>query len=115
MRDLIQNVKRRFKELSDQLTDPELLKDRSVYTQISKELAELRQVIQKIDEYERSQHDLEEAEKIIGEAEDQELVHLARSEKQSLEISIPRLEREILTLLAPKDADELKKLKGKGR
>ena len=108
MRELIENVKRRFKELSDQLTDPQLLKERSVYTQISKEIAELRHVIQKVDEYERAQHDLDEAKKIIEESEDQELIHLAHSEKQSLEASMPRLEREILSLLVPKDEDELK-------
>lgn len=108
MRDLIEEVKSRFKELNDRLTDPDVLEDKNDYMRISKEIAELREVIQKIDKYERLQRDLEEAEKIIMESGDQELVQLARSEKQTLEEEIPHIGKEILSLLIPKDEDESK-------
>ncbi|KPJ60391.1 MAG: peptide chain release factor 1 [Latescibacteria bacterium DG_63] len=108
MRNLIGEVKRKFKVLNEQLNDPKVLEDRSMYTRISREIAELREVMQKIDRYERLREDLDEAEKIISESEDQDLIQLARSEKESLEEKIPELEKEILTLLVPKDEDELK-------
>lgn len=108
MNNLIEKVKRRFRELNDQLTDPKLLEDKNVYMQISREIAELREVIHRIDKLENWQQDLDEAEKIISESEDQELVQLARSEKQSLEKKIPQLEKEIITFLIPKDEDKSK-------
>ncbi len=108
MRDLIESVKRRFEELNDQLTNPRLLENRNTYMQISKEVAELREVIHKIGKYERLQCDFGEAEKIIRESEDQELLQLARSEKQSLEERMPQLEKEMLTLLVSEDEDESK-------
>lgn len=108
MRDLIEKVKQKFRRLNDELMDPKLLEDRNIYMQKSKEIAELRDVIRRIDEYERFQHDFDEAKKIIRESEDEELVLLARSEKQSIEERIPQLEKEILALLVPRDEDESK-------
>ncbi len=108
MRELIERVRQRYDHLSTQLTDPSVLADMAIYTRLSKETAELREVVGYIDKYERLQRDLEEATKIIEESEDPELVQLARSEKQSLEVQIPKLETKILASLVPKDEDEMK-------
>jgi len=108
MRDLIERVKEKFDRLNDELMDPIVLEDKSIYMQKSKEIAELREIMRRIDEYERHRQDLDEAERIIRESEDQELIQLARSEQQSIEEKIPRLEKEILELLLPRDEDESK-------
>jgi peptide chain release factor 1 len=108
MRDLIERVKEKFDKLNEELMDPAVLEDKNIYMQKSKEIAELREVMRRIDEYERLRHDLDEAEKIIEESEDQELVQLARAEQQSIEEKAPRLEKEILELLVPRDEDESK-------
>ena len=66
---LLERVRERYDHLNRQLTEPSVLGDIALYTRLSKEAAELREVISYIDRYERLQRDLQEAAKISPNAQ----------------------------------------------
>ncbi len=73
---------------------------------LSKEHSELKTVADKARELKSARADLAEAEAIIAEGSDAEMVELATEELQDLKKQVPELERELQLLLLPKDKDD---------
>jgi peptide chain release factor 1 len=93
-------ITQRYEEINRQLM--EVGDDYQRATELSKERAELEPIIQKAEEYRKTLESLEEA-RSLRESDDPELAELAEMEIAELEPRIPELEREIKTLLLPKD------------
>jgi peptide chain release factor 1 len=79
------------------------------YIKIAKELSDLNEVVVKIKEYQKKQNDLLELEEMLG-SDDQDIIDMAKDEKNSLLKSIPNLEQEIKFLLVPVDKDDQKNI-----
>jgi len=73
---------------------------------LSKEHAELRPVAEKARELKTARESLQEAEAIIAEGADRDMVELAEEERLELKQSLPDLERALQLLLIPKDRDD---------
>ena len=72
---------------------------------LSKEHAELKPVADAVDALSRARAERPELEE-MARSDDAEMSALAREELQALDERLPRLEREVALLLAPKDKDE---------
>ncbi|HFC98538.1 MAG TPA: peptide chain release factor 1 [Thermosulfurimonas dismutans] len=100
-------VERRYQELSEKLSDPQIFSDRERYARVAREHAELEPVVEAYREYRRVLKELEENRELLGEG-DEELRELAREEIRTLEARLEELEKEIPLLLLPRDPNDEK-------
>jgi len=108
MLEKLQIVKQRFDEVSDLIIQPDIIKDQKRYIQLNKEYKELRVLMDKRLEYQSLTNSIIEAEEIISEGSDPEMVEMAKIELNEAKERIPKLDEEIKFLLVPKDPEDSK-------
>jgi len=94
----IEDIKKEYKELLDQLSDPELVSDFDRFEEISKRKKELNKIIEKQQELEDTQKRIKEGQLIIS-SEEPELADLAQAEIIELKEKEKELIKEVQTLL----------------
>ena len=108
MLEKLQIVKQRFDEESDLIIQPNIITDQPRYIQLNKEYKDLRLLMDKRDEYITLTDNINEAEEIISDGSDAEMVEMAKMEMDEAKNRIPPLEEEIKFLLIPKDPEDSK-------
>ncbi len=108
MLDKLQIVKQRFDEVSDLIIQPDIISDQKRYVQLNKEYKDLKVLVEKRDEYIEATNNLAEAEEIIADGSDAEMVEMAKMQYEEAKELIPKLEDEIKFLLIPKDPEDAK-------
>ncbi|NNK88209.1 MAG: PCRF domain-containing protein, partial [Flavobacteriaceae bacterium] len=102
----IQIVKQRFDEVNDLIIQPEIIADQKRYIKLNKEYKDLRAVMEKGEVYETLLNNIAEAEEIIADGSDEEMVEMAKMELDEARAKIPELEEEIRFMLIPRDPDD---------
>ena len=108
MLDKLQIVKQRFDEVSDLIIQPDIITNQKRYVQLNKEYKDLRVLMEKRTEYISLTDNINEAEEIISDGSDAEMVEMAKMELDEAKERIPLLEEEIKFLLIPKDPEDAK-------
>ncbi len=108
MLDKLQIVKQRFDEVSDLIIQPDIISDQKRYVALNKEYKDLKVLVDKRDEYQELVNNITEAEEIIADGSDQEMVEMAKMQYDEAKARIPVLEDEIKFLLIPKDPEDAK-------
>ena len=108
MLEKLQIVKQRFDEVSDLIIQPDIITDQPRYVQLNKEYKDLRLLMNKREEYITLTDNINEAEEIISDGSDAEMVEMAKMEMDEAKNRIPPLEEEIKFLLIPKDPEDAK-------
>ncbi|GAA0742120.1 peptide chain release factor 1 [Gaetbulibacter jejuensis] len=108
MLDKLQIVKQRFDEVSDLIIQPDIISDQKRYVALNKEYKDLKVLVDKRDEYQELVNNIAEAEEIIADGSDQEMVEMAKMQYDEAKARIPVLEDEIKFLLIPKDPEDAK-------
>ena len=103
-------LQQRFNELSDLLTQPDIISDQSRYIKISKEFKELKTVVDKKNEYEAVLSNISEAKEIIKKENDKEMIELANLELDEAQVKVIKIEDDLKKLLIPKDPDDPKNI-----
>ena len=106
MLDKLLEYEERYEELNQQLADPATSQNPSLYQKLAKELGDLRQTIDVGQQYRDVSERLREAEDILADGSDAELVELATAELDELRASREHLEQELKLLLIPKDPND---------
>ena len=101
-------VKQRFDVVSDLIIQPNIIADQKRYVQLTKEYKELKQLMDKRQEYITVTGNITEAEEIIKENIDPEMTEMARLQLEEAKERLPQLEEEIKFLLIPKDPEDSK-------
>ena len=108
MLEKLQIVQQRFDEVSDLIIQPDIIADQKKYIKINKEYKELSLIIGKIKSYKNLLSNIQEAETIIKEESDEEMIMMAKMELETSRQKLPNLEEEIKFLLIPKDPEDSK-------
>lgn len=108
MLEKLQIIKQRFDEIGDLIIQPDVISDQKRYIQLNKEYKDLRELMEKRDEYVSVTNSIKEAKEIIHDGSDAEMVEMAQMELQTAEERLPQLEEEIKFLLIPKDPEDSK-------
>ena len=108
MLDKIRIVRQRFDEVSDLIIQPDIIKDQKRYVQLNKEYKDLRKLLDIGEEYETLTNNITEAEEIIADGTDAEMVEMAKMEYEEAKAKLPVLEDRIKFLLIPKDPEDSK-------
>ena len=103
----LEAVEKRFEELNEKISDPEIIAQNAEWQKLMKEHANLVDVVEKYREYKKAKNDFEEAKQMLV---DPELKELAEMEMDELREKIPQLEDELKILLIPKDPDDDKNI-----
>ncbi|MFH6769687.1 peptide chain release factor 1 [Gaetbulibacter aquiaggeris] len=108
MLEKLQIVKQRFDEVSDLIIQPDIMTDQKRYIALNKEYKDLKVLVEKREEYMTLMDNLAEAEEIISEGGDPEMVDMAKMQYDEVKTRIPKLEDEIKFLLIPRDPEDTK-------
>lgn len=102
MYDKLDEVVNRYEALNQMLSDPEVIKDQSLFTKYSKEHAEKRPIVEAYLNLKAVKQSMDEAQEILASG-DKELKELAEIEYEEAKAVIPELENQLKLLLLPKD------------
>jgi len=108
MLDRLQIIKQRFDEVSDLIIQPDVISDQKRYVQLNKEYKDLKALAEKREEYLKLMGNMKEANEIISDGSDAEMVEMAKMELDEAKERLPQLEEEIKFLLIPKDPEDAK-------
>ena len=108
MLDKLNIVKQRFDEVSDLIIQPDVIADQKRYIQLNKEYKDLKELMDKREEYINVTGNLAEAEEIIADGSDAEMVEMAKLQLDESKERLPQLEEEIKYMLIPKDPEDAK-------
>jgi peptide chain release factor 1 len=108
MLDRLDSIEEKYEELSEQLSDPELLSDQSRYTKIARQHNELGQIVSKYREFKALDRGIQETNELLESEDDAEMLSLARTELSELEERRASLEAELKLLLIPTDPNDEK-------
>jgi len=103
----LEDVEKRFDELTVKISDPEEIAKTSSWQKLMKEHAELTPIVEKYREYKKAQKTIEENQELL---KDPELKELAEMEIDEARESLPKIEEELKILLIPKDPDDDKNI-----
>jgi peptide chain release factor 1 len=104
----LQIIQQRFDEVSDLIIQPNIISDQKRYIQLNKEYKDLSLMVEKIKVYNTLLSNLQEAELLLKNENDREMIAMAKMEVESAKEQLPELEEEIKFLLIPKDPDDTK-------
>jgi len=96
----LKNTEKRYLELEKLLSSPEIIANRETFQSYSKELSELKYLVEKYREYKKIIQEVEDTQAIL---EDEGMKEMAEVELDELESKKNSLEKEIKVLLLPKD------------
>jgi peptide chain release factor 1 len=99
-------VYQRYVEVADLIIQPDIIADQKRYIQLNKEYKDLSKMTQKADGYKSVLANIEEAETMIKEESDPEMIEMAKLQLEEAKEQLPQLEEEIRFLLIPKDPED---------
>ena len=108
MLDKLQVLEDKYMDLTEKISDMEVINDQKVWQKYMKEHADLEPIVNKYREYRNVLNDLRESKSILEEESDEELRELAKMEISELEGQVEPLEAELKILLLPKDPNDEK-------
>src|SRR5690554_1593811 len=108
MVDKLNIIKQRFDEVSDLIIQPDIISDQKRYIELNKEYKDLRTLMDKRAEFLELTDNINEAEEIISDGSDKEMVEMAKMQLDEAQERLPKLEEEIKFLLVPKDPEDSK-------
>ncbi len=108
MLEKLESVKENFKELTDKLTNPEVIANQTEFQRLAKKRSEMESIVNAYDEYTSMLKKLKDAESMVETETDPELKELAELEVSELKPQIEKMEGQLRLLLIPKDEDDQK-------
>lgn len=108
MLDKLNFIKQRFDEVSDLIIQPDIMSDQKRYIELSKEYKDLKAIMDERDVYLELSNNLKEAEDIIANESDPEMVDMAKLQYEEAKEELPQLEEKIRMMLIPKDPEDSK-------
>lgn len=99
----LEDVEKKYIDLTEKISDPEVISRQNEWKVMMKEHSELEPIVEKYREYKKVEKNLEEAKEMMN---DPELKELAETEMLEEKEKLPKIEEELKILLIPKDPDD---------
>ena len=99
----LEDVEKKYIDLTEKISDPEVISRQNEWKVMMKERSELEPIVEKYREYKKVEKNLEEAKEMMN---DPELKELAETEMLEAKEKLPKIEEELKILLIPKDPDD---------
>ncbi|MFN4087337.1 MAG: peptide chain release factor 1 [Spirosomataceae bacterium] len=106
----LEAIRERFEEVSQQITQPEVVSDMVQFKRISKEYKDLEKIVNAYKTYRHVLAQLEEAKQILEQEKDEDFRELAKITLDELAPQREELEAHLKELLIPKDPNDSKNI-----
>ena len=104
----LEAIEKTYEDLTQQMTDNEIISDQSRYTKVTKQHRELEPIVVKFREIKKLDSDIQGNKEILRDVDDAEMRELAEAELPELEERRQKAEEELKILLLPKDPNDEK-------
>ncbi len=108
LRDKLRAINEEYERLHEKMALPEIVSDPEAYRRLVRAQKEMEEIVTSFQQYESCEKSLNNAEEILREETDPELISLAQEEKNSLQEQLVELEKKLRILLLPKDPNDEK-------
>ena len=108
MLDKLEALHNRWKEIEQQLNEPDVMSDMKRYVKLNRDYKDLQPVVEKYLRFVKLESDLTSAKEVLYNEKDEEFRALAKEEIQNLTEEMDLLEEEIKILLIPSDPQDTK-------
>jgi len=108
MKNQIDAIKKEYEKLKVELEKPGVVSNGKKMKELGKKMAELEEVMKKIEELENIQKQMRDNAEIVNTEKDEDLKNMAMDENVKLAAKKENLEKELQTLLIPKDPSDSK-------
>ena len=99
-------MEQKYEEISQKLSDPSVISDNKLYSQLMREFKNMTPIIEKFREYKKAQESLNEAQEILNSSDDKDFREMAQSEYEESKEKISSCTEELKILLLPKDPND---------
>ena len=108
--DRLQMLADRYEELGELLSDPDVIADSKRFMELSKEMADLRETVEKYEKYKQVVQQIKDDEEMLSAGLDDEMAAMVKEDLSDSKNEKQKLEQEIKILLLPKDPNDGKDL-----
>lgn len=102
----LDDVEKRYEELTLQISNPEVIAKTSEWQKLMKEHSDMTPIVEKYREYKKVEANYKEAREVMETETDKEMKDLAEAEMLEAKEKLPQIEEELKFLLIPKDPDD---------
>jgi peptide chain release factor 1 len=106
MLDKLEEIKNRFENVKEMISDPTVVSDLAQYKKLNKEYKDLNRIVEKYEEYKKLLSDIQSAKTVLKEERDPDFREMAKAELSELEPKVELIEAELKELLIPTDPDD---------
>lgn len=99
-------MEQKYEEISQKLSDPSVISDNKLYSQLMREFKNMTPIIEKFREYKKAQESLNEAQEILNSSDDKDFREMAQAEYEESKGKISSCTEELKILLLPKDPND---------
>src|SRR5436190_13001848 len=96
----------RREEIGKQLADPSVIADQKRFVELNRTYRDLEPIDQAFHRYRRSHEQLAGAEEMLRNERDDDLLDMARTERDTLRAEIEAMDEEVRMMLVPKDPND---------
>ncbi len=108
MQSQIDEIKKEYQEITDQLSSPEIVSDPRKMAELGKRQSELQEIITLISKYEKIEKEMKENAEIVNSETDPEMKDMAMNENIKLSAEKEKTEKGLESMLIPKDPNDSK-------
>lgn len=108
MIDKLDDIKKRFDDVSLLISDPNVIADNKRFAKLSKEYKDLQDLVELVEKYKSTLSNIKSAKDVMMNEKDDDFREMARAEMEELEPLALKLEEEIRIMLLPKDPEDVK-------
>jgi len=109
MLDRLEELEKRYIELSDKINDPDIINDNELWRKLMKEHSDITPIIEKYKEYKQTEKAVKEAREMLDDNSlDEDFRQLAKEELSENTKKIEVIKNELKVLLLPKDPNDEK-------
>jgi peptide chain release factor 1 len=108
MLDRLEQIEKKYNELTDALASPDIVSDSGRYQKTAKAHSDITPVVEKYREFKDLTRGIAESRTLIAEEKDAEMRAYAEDELKQLEERVARVEEDLKVLLIPKDPNDEK-------
>ena len=106
MFDKLEDLLIKFREIEQELMDPNVVNDQQRYRKLMIEQSEMAPLVEKYNEYKCTKTAMDDSLTMLGEENDEELLEMAKEELNNCKQKIVELEEDLKILLLPKDPND---------
>lgn len=103
MFDKLEELEKKYNELTEKISDPEVIADQDSWRKYMKEQSAMKDVVDKYVEYKQVKNNMDEAKEMMS---DPEMKEFAEEEYYSSKEKLSKMEEELKILLLPKDQND---------